>query len=82
MAMSEAHIRATRKYQTAHYDSLRLDVRKGDKERIRQAAQAAGVSVSAYIRMAIVAQMERDGIAEDERIATLDAPRGSEDEQG
>lgn len=82
MAVSEARKRATRKYEASHYDALRLDIRKGDKERIKQAAQAAGVSVAVYVRRAIAAQMERDGIAEAERIATLDAPRGSEDEQG
>ena len=60
VAVSEAHIRATRKYEAAHYDAIRFDVPKGDKERIQAAAQAAGQSLAAYIREAIARRMTDD----------------------
>lgn len=60
MAVSEAHKRATRKYEAAHYDAIRFDVPKGDKARIQAAAQAAGQSMGAYIRQAILARMEQE----------------------
>lgn len=60
MAVSEAHKRATRKYEAAHYDAIRFDVPKGDKERIQDAAKAAGQSLAAYIREAIARRMAEE----------------------
>lgn len=60
MAMSEAHNRATRKYQAAHIDQIRFDAPRGFKDRVQQAAQAAGVSPSQYMRDAILQRMESD----------------------
>ena len=58
MAMSEAHNRATRKYQAAHIDQIRFDAPRGFKEQIKQAAQAAGVSPSQFMRDAITRAIE------------------------
>ena len=60
MAMSEAHNRATRKYQAAHIDQIRFDAPRGFKDRVQQAAQAAGVSPSQYMRDAILQRMEHE----------------------
>lgn len=73
MAVSAAKKRANRKYQAAHYDALRLDIKQGDKARIQAAAKAAGVSVAVYVRRAIAAQMTRDGLPTDAIIDTLDS---------
>ena len=60
MASTEAHKRATRKYQAAHYEAMRFDAPIGFKDRVRQAAQAAGVSPSQYMRDAILQRMEQE----------------------
>lgn len=60
MAVSDARKRATRKYEAAHYDPIKFDVPKGDKERIQAAAKAAGQSMGAYIRQAVYARMGAD----------------------
>lgn len=58
MASTEAHKRATRKYQAAHYEAMRFDAPIGFKDRVRAAAQAAGVSPSQFMRDAITKAME------------------------
>ena len=60
MPASEARLRANKKYANAHYDSIRIDFPKGDKERIQTAASAQGMSVSAYIRNAVLQRLEAD----------------------
>lgn len=52
-------------YNAKNYDQVRFVVRKGQKEKIKAAADLAGLSVNAYISKAIAAQMERDGIQYD-----------------
>ena len=66
MAMSEAHNRATRKYQAAHIDQIRFDAPRGFKERIRAAAQALGVSPSQLMRDA-VRKVVDDVLGEEEK---------------
>lgn len=60
MAQSKAHVRASGKYNKENYDILTVPVPKGDKEKIRSAAEAAGKSVSEYIRNAVYKQMEQE----------------------
>lgn len=60
MPMTEAHNRATRKYQAAHIDQMRFDAPRGFKERVQQAAQAAGVSPSQFMREAVLQRLEAD----------------------
>ena len=52
-------------YNAKNYDQVRFVVPKGKKEKIKAAADLAGLSVNAYISKAIAAQMERDGIQYD-----------------
>ncbi len=57
MAQSEAHIKATRKYESNNYWSPTLHLPKELKERV----QSTGQSVNSYIREAIEQKLERDG---------------------
>lgn len=60
MPSTEAQKRASRKYMANHIDAMRFDAPKGFKERVRAAAERAGVSPSTYMRDAIIARMEQD----------------------
>ena len=60
MPISEARKRANQKYNSAHYEAMRFDAPIGFKDKVRQAAQAAGVSPSQYMRDAILQRMERE----------------------
>ena len=60
MAKTEAQKRAARKYNDAHTDQIRFDAPRGFKDRVQQAAQAAGVSPSQYMRDAILQRMEQE----------------------
>ena len=64
--MSEARKAANKKWNDAHlrdkYDRVQLVVPKGDKEKIKAAADKAGLSVNAYIQKAIQERMIKDGI--------------------
>lgn len=44
-----------------NYDQVRFVVPKGKKEKIKAAADLAGVSVNGYIAQAIEEKMKRDG---------------------
>ena len=57
---SPAQQRAVHKYVKANYDRLELSVPKGEKDKIKEAAQAAGQSVNNYIYQAVCRQMEHD----------------------
>lgn len=57
---SDAQRRAVAKYNAANYDRIEIKVPKGEKEKISQAAAAAGQSVNAYIGQAINERMERE----------------------
>lgn len=47
------------RYQAENYDQVRLVVPKGEKERIKAAADAERISINAYIVQAIKEKMER-----------------------
>ena len=59
MAVSEARKRATYKYIAKSYDRIVLNLPRGERDRIKKAAEEAGESVNAYIKRAISAQMQR-----------------------
>ena len=61
MAVSKAQQKAVNKYMKANYDRVNLTIAKGQKEKIKAAADAAGESVNAYIGKAIDERMEREG---------------------
>lgn len=46
------------KYNLENYDRINLTVTKGDKEKIKERADALGVSINAYIKTLIKDDME------------------------
>lgn len=50
MAMKDYQLRATKKYQAANYEFIKVRLLKGEKEQIKEKADAAGKSVNQYIR--------------------------------
>lgn len=59
-----------RKYNNANYDYTQLVTPKGEKEKIKAAATAAGQSVNNYIYQAIRRQMEQDAISSQNKTLT------------
>lgn len=60
MSVSEAHNRASAKYNRAR-DNIMIRPDKAEGARIRAAAAAAGQSVQAYVIQACFERMQRDG---------------------
>ena len=58
MPITDARKRANKKYNEAHYEKVHFDALIGFKDRVRAAAQAAGVSPSQFMRDAITRSME------------------------
>ena len=63
MAVSEAHKRASSKWNSSH-DNIMVRPSKEIGEAIRAAAAAAGMSVQAYILKAVQEKMEREAAVE------------------
>ncbi len=57
--MPTARTRANRKYNEKAYDRLTVSVPKGDREKIRAAAQEAGMSLNGFIVEAITEKMKK-----------------------
>lgn len=57
--MTKPSTRAKVKYNDKAYDQINFRVKKGEKERIAEAAQNAGVSLNAYIVQAVEEKMGR-----------------------
>ena len=57
--MPTARTRANRKYNEKAYDRLTVSVPKGDREKIRTAAQEAGMSLNGFIVEAITEKTEK-----------------------
>lgn len=68
MAVSESQKLATARYRNKTYEPVNINVLIGERAQIIAAADARGESLAAYVRRAIAAQMERDGLPADERI--------------
>lgn len=49
------------KYNSKAYDRINFTLPKGEKEKVREAADQAGQSVNAYIAQALAERMGRDG---------------------
>lgn len=58
MAVSEKQKEYARKHQAEKLDEIKIRPQKGTKERWRAAADAAGVSLQAYIIAAVDAAVE------------------------
>ena len=56
--VSKAQQKAVHKYVKNNYDRMELTVPKGDRERIKAAADAVGESVNGYIRKAVDLRIE------------------------
>lgn len=57
--MSKAQTAANKRYNLKTYDRIEITVPKGNREIIAQAAAAAGMSVNAFIKEAIEAQIAK-----------------------
>ena len=57
--MSRAQTAASKRYNLKAYDRIEITVLKGNREIIAQAAAAAGMSVNAFIKEAIEAQIAK-----------------------
>ena len=57
--MSKAQTAANKRYNRKAYDRIEITVPKGNREIIAQAAAAAGMSVNAFIKEAIEAQIAK-----------------------
>lgn len=64
MAVSRAQQKATNKYISKAYDRINLTVPKGQKEAIKNHAEARGESVNGFINRAIDTVIQQDN-AED-----------------
>ncbi len=46
---SKAHIKASDKYNKKNYDQVNINVKKGEREKIKAHAESKGLSLNAYI---------------------------------
>ena len=76
MEMNDSKYRANRKYNTKAYDTVSFVVPKGDREKIKAAAEAAGESLAEYMRSAVYARMERDAESRAVSEDTMDTVSG------
>lgn len=60
MPVSEAQLRATAKYKAEHYDVIKVNVPKGEKEEIRVHAESRGESLNAFVQRSVRETMARD----------------------
>ena len=58
MTQTAAHIRAVAKYNAKTYDQLKISVPKGWKDRVKQAADDVGESMTKYIVKSTEKRME------------------------
>jgi len=46
---SKAHIKASNKYNTKAYDRININVKKGEREKIKAYAESKGKSLNTYV---------------------------------
>ena len=56
-------IKYNNEYNSKAYDRINFILPKGEKEKVRAAADQAGQSVNAYIAQALAERMTRDGFS-------------------
>ena len=59
--MSKAQTRASNKYNAKAYDRIALQVKKGQREIIREYAESRGMSLNGYINSLIREDMQAHG---------------------
>lgn len=57
MPVSEAQLKAKKKYEAKAYDTLNLRVKKGERDRIKAFAEGRGQSINAFCKEAIYTAM-------------------------
>ena len=57
MPVSEAHMRAVKKWEAENYDPLNIRVKKGERDRIKAFAESQGKSLNGFVKDAIYAAM-------------------------
>lgn len=57
MPMSKAHIKASAKYNAKAYDDIKIRVKKGQRDKISEYAEAQGMSLNGYINKLIADDM-------------------------
>jgi uncharacterized protein (DUF1778 family) len=57
MSVSEAQKKAVTKYTRENYDKILVTIPKGEREKIKDAAESVGMSMNAFIVDAIRAKM-------------------------
>lgn len=58
----ENKLARTKEYNKEKYEQITMRVPKGTKEKIKAAAEAAGISLTAYIMAAVNEKMNKDAI--------------------
>lgn len=82
MPKTTAQKLAQARFESKTYEPVNIRVLIGERDQINAAAKARGESLNAYVRRAIAAQMERDGLPESERIpATIEEATARRKEQ-
>lgn len=61
-AFTEAHKRGNKKWDAENLDRMQLIIKKGGKDLIKQAADAAGESLNHYMIQATMDRMRREGM--------------------
>ena len=64
-----AQNRASQKYQKNNYERIALSLPKGNKEKMKAAADAAGESLTEYIRKAVQMRMQSEADAKESIMA-------------
>lgn len=59
---SDATRRAVEKYQREKVDTIAFRVPKGKKDRLKDVAERAGVSLNAFISEAVKEKIEKEGL--------------------
>lgn len=57
MSYNESQKKATAKYNLKSYDDLRIRVKKGERDKIKEYAQVHGESLNSYVLRLIYADM-------------------------
>lgn len=61
---SEAHNKASQKYQKANYERIALSLPKGYKDRWKESAEARGESLAEFIRIAVEMRIKSEASPE------------------
>lgn len=61
MAISKSQAAAVAKYQKKTYDKIILRLKKGEREKWKEAASSQGLSFNQFVVKAVTAEMERLG---------------------